>query len=184
MCRTVLTDLITLQPLQTFTSTKFVVRVAFSPTGRYWASASYDRWIVLYEATSPTHSEPTEDDIPLDETDDASFASDPTLRYVARHRIQLDTNPESILFDPQERYLLYTVRNSCLLFYLHLGEWTISTKSFNAHPLDTHVSFSVLNLALHPSGRLVGCQTGDHQGRGGERVLIYGLEPDEVRLAS
>lgn len=57
--------------------------------------------------------------------------------------------------------------------------WETRSKSFNAHPGDTHVSFSVLDMALHPSGRLIACVTGDHAS-GGERVLVYGTEPDEV----
>lgn len=58
----------------------------------------------------------------------------------------------------------------------------MKTKSFNPHPMDTHVSFSVLNMALHPSGRMIACQTGDGRGGTGERVLLYGVEPDEVCL--
>jgi hypothetical protein len=75
-------------------------------------------------------------------------------------------------------WLLYTTRSSHLLHYLCPLTLTARTKSFNAHPLDTHVSFSVLNMALHPSGRVVACQTGD--GMAGERVLLYDAHPDEV----
>ncbi|ORY33390.1 WD40-repeat-containing domain protein [Naematelia encephala] len=176
---TVLTDLITSQTLQTWKSGKFVVRVAFSPDGRFLATASYDRNVVVYEALATA-----EPDIPLDETDDAALACEPDLRYEEKHRIKVDSNPEAILFHPMSEWLMYTLRESHQLYYVHLGSWQVRTKSFNPHPFDTHVSFSVLNMALHPSGRIVACQTGDHRGGSGERILLYGIEPDETeRLA-
>ncbi|OCF34194.1 hypothetical protein I316_04144 [Kwoniella heveanensis BCC8398] len=188
---TVLTDLITNEPLQTFRSQKFVVRVAFSADGRYMATASYDHHIVLYHAVGPATPEPlSEDDIPLDESDDPLLASEPMLRYEEVHRVKVDSNPESIIFHPQSTYLMYTVRSSHLLYYLRLHQpsgsplgprsWETITKSFNPHPMDNHVSFSVLNMALHPSGKIIACQTGDHRGNAGERILLYGVEPEET----
>ncbi|WVQ94844.1 hypothetical protein IAU59_001927 [Kwoniella sp. CBS 9459] len=184
---TVLTDLITNEPLQTFRSQKFVVRVTFSPDGRYMATASYDHHIVLYSAVGSAVPEPSSDDeddeVPLDETDDSLLASDATLRYEEVHRIKVDANPESIVFHPQSTYLLYTIRSSHLLYYLsldHQRRWETMTKSFNPHPMDNHVSFSVLNMALHPSGKIIACQTGDHRGNAGERILLYGVEPEET----
>ncbi|WVF67245.1 hypothetical protein IAT40_001993 [Kwoniella sp. CBS 6097] len=187
---TILTDLITNEPLQTFRSQKFVVRVAFSPDGRYMATASYDHHIVLYSAVGSAIPDPLgEDDIPLDESDDLLLASESTLRYEEVHRIKVDSNPESIIFHPQSTYLLYTVRSSHLLYYLNLDPsspssgrqlWEIATKSFNPHPMDNHVSFSVLNMALHPSGKIIACQTGDHRGNAGERILLYGIEPGDI----
>jgi WD40 repeat protein len=179
-----LIDLISNTTLQSFVSRKFVVRVAFSPTGRFIATASYDHTIAIYEAVSATHSM-DEADV-LDETDDAALAGDPILRYEQRRTIETETNPESIVF--KDDWLLWTTRSSHLLNYIRLpaaktlprSEWEIVTKSFNEHPMDDHVSFSVLNLVLDPSKRLVACQTGDHRGSGGERVLIYGAEPEEV----
>lgn len=148
-------------------------------------TASYDRNIVIYEAIhSWSAPAATEDDIPLDDSDDANLACEPLLRFEERHRITVDANPEAILFHPRSQWLLYTVRSSHLLFYVRLDDrgspWEVITKSFNPHPHDTHVSFSVLNLALHPSGRIVACQTGDHRGGAGERILLYGIEPEEV----
>lgn len=161
------------------------MRVAFSPDGRFLATASYDRNIVIYEAvsswTAPTQEE---DDLPLDDTDDPNLACDPQLRFVERHRVSVDANPEAILFHPNSQWLMYTVRSSHLLHYLRLDDsgmpWEVITKSFNPHPQDTHVSFSVLNLSLHPSGRMIACQTGDHRGTAGERILLYGVEPEEA----
>lgn len=156
--------------------------MAFSPDGRYFATASYDRHVVVYEATTSAAAPPLDDDaMPVDGDDDPNLACDPALRYVECHRIPTESNPEAILFAGD--WLLYTLRSSHLLHYVRLGEWTKATKSFNPHPLDTHVSFSVLNMALHPSGKVVACQTGDHRAANGERILIYGLEPEEVSRA-
>ena len=211
-----MTDLITREALQTFKSSKFVVRVAFSPDGRFIATASYDKNIIVYEAITQPHPDPPasihsqgvsrdaemmedEDGMILDEHDDHRLACEPSLRYEERHRIRTETNPEAILFHPASTWLMYTVRSSHELFYVRLphhtgssGEdkaeapqpvekdWSVKTKSFNPHPMDNHVSFSILNLSLHPSGRVLACQTGDHRGAGGERILLYGVEPDEV----
>lgn len=201
MASTVLTDLITGEPLQTFKSSKFVVRVAFSPDGRYFATASYDRHVVIYRATSsavPLTQMDEDDALILDDTDDIALASDPTLRYEEVKRIKVDSNPESIVFHPASTYLLYTLRSSHLMYYVKLpapdtaqtdqgaatrgsDDWSIITKSFNPHPMDLHISFAVLNMAVHPSGKLIACQTGDHRGGSGERILLYGIEPHEVR---
>ncbi|WVO16717.1 hypothetical protein L204_104398 [Cryptococcus depauperatus] len=190
---TILTDLITNRSLQTFSSKKFVVRVSFSPNGLYMATASYDRDIVIYVATSSAMPPPLRgDDIPIDNMDIPAFACEPGLRFTEAKRITVEWNPEAILFHPESKYLLYTTRSSHLLYYVCLPsestalreEWSIKTKSFNPSPMDTHISFTVLNMALHPSGRIVACQTGDHVGNSGERILLYGIEPEESeRLA-
>ena len=156
-------------------SSKFVVRVAFSHDGMFLATASYDRHIVVYRAVTPALS----NEEVLDDTDDANLACEPMLLYEECHRAKTDTNPEAIAFTTE--WLLYTLRSSHLLHYLHLGSWTTRTKSFNPHPMDTHVSFSVLNLSVHPSGKIVACQTGDHRGGAGERILLYDVDPDQVR---
>lgn len=194
----ILTDLITRQPLQTFHHAKFVVRCAFSQDGRWLATASYDRTIILYEdsqwdypsSAAPPAGEQEEEEDALDEGDDPVLAEDPTLRYQERHRITLEHNPESIVFDARSRYLLYTTRASHLLRYVQLPEsgatttttttttaaeepFTTFTKSFNPHPDDSHISFAVLNLVIDPTGRMIACQTGDHAGGTGERVLLY-----------
>jgi WD40 repeat protein len=156
-----------------------VVRVAFSPDGSFFATASYDRNVVVYRATAAALApSPDEDAMPLDDGDDPNLACDPTLRFEECHRVSTESNPEAMLFAGE--YLLYTLRSSHLLFYLRLDEWSTTTKSFNPHPMDTHVSFSVLNLVLHPSAKVIACQTGDHRAGSGERILIYGTGPEEV----
>jgi WD40 repeat protein len=160
-----------------------VVRATFSPDGNYFATASYDHTIVIYQvdpSTSYLSPPEHEDDIPLDGTDDPLLACDPSLRYQEVKRIKVESNPEAIVWHPQSTWLLYTLRSSHLLYYVSMNGWQTRTKSFNPHPRDNHVSFSVLNLAIHPSGRILACQTGDQRGGAGERILLYGIEPDEV----
>ena len=125
-----------------------------------------------------------EDDLELlDEGDDEVLAGEPTLRYKKIKSLELETNPEGLVFT--DTHLLYTSRSSHLLHFLSLptgtaGGFETRTKSFNPSPLDTHVSFSVLYLALHPEGKLVACMTGDPATTGaGERVLIYSTELQE-----
>jgi WD40 repeat protein len=173
-----LTDLITSETLQTFKSGKFVVRVACSPDGKYMATASYDHTIVIYQSDGPLVEE--DEDAVLDDTDDVTLASRQTLQYKEVRRIKVESNPEAIMFHPKSTSLLYTLRASHLLYYVDLGTGEVSTKSFNPHPMDTHVSFSVLNMALHPSGKVIAFQTGDNRGTAGERILFYGTEVDET----
>lgn len=220
---TVLTDLVTSTPVQTFRQTKFVVRVCFSADGRWLATASYDRTINIYENThTPAlgvrgdeyHAAAEEghigDEVPIiDREDDPELACEPGLGYVLRHTVTTEGNPEAVLFHPKAEWMIWTERGGYEMKYLRLptpsapsagsatsssttGEdiamdgpgdnvqpWETRSKSFNAHPGDTHVSFSVLDMALHPSGRMIACVTGDHAS-GGERVLVYGTELDEV----
>lgn len=159
------------------------------------ATAGHDRMLHIYSVDTP-HRRMDEDDLDLlDETDDEALAGEPTLRYKRVKTVELETNPEGLVFTPT--HLIYTLRSSHLLYFLSLPAetsnpsqsqaqsaipWTTRTKSFNPSPLDTHVSFSVLYLALHPGGKLVACMTGDPATTGaGERVLIYSTDilPEE-----
>jgi WD40 repeat protein len=187
----ILSDLITTTPIQTFKHNKFVNLTAFSPSGEYIVTAGHDRMLHIYSVDTP-HKRMNEDDLELlDETDDEALAGEPTLRYKKVKTVELETNPEGLVFTPT--HLIYTLRSSHLLYFLSLpttsthgqtdgSEWRTRTKSFNPSPLDTHVSFSVLYLALHPGGKLVACMTGDPATTGaGERVLIYSTDilPEE-----
>lgn len=235
---TVITDLVTSTPVQTLQQTKFVVRVCFSPDGRWLSTASYDRTINVYETThrpslgvradeyhAAAEGGGVGDEVPIiDRDDDPELACEPGLGYVLRHTVKTEGNPEALLFHPRSEWMIWTERGGFEMKYLRLpgersergergesvigvgtgagtqsaGEdvamdgvdgtegvkpWDIRSKSFNAHPGDTHVSFSVLDMALHPSGRMIACVTGDHAS-GGERVLVYGTELDEVSLSS
>jgi WD40 repeat protein len=176
LLRSILTDVITQTALQTFRSSRFVVRVAFSACGKWLATASYDKQITIYDV----ESEMVADNDVLDDTDDPYLACEPSLRYKECRRIKVDHNPEAILF--YSNWLVYTTRSSHNMYYVNVHTGETRTKSFNHHPLDTHISFSVLNMVLHPGGKVIAFQTGDHAS-GGERILLYGAEPDQTERA-
>lgn len=135
-------------PIQTLRDhRRFAVRVAFSQDARFLASASYDKTIHIYE--------------------------DEQGRYVRRHTITLTSNPEALLFvrgapdQAGERpWLVYTVRDSVMLHYVgmptHTTAWDVLTYNTNPDPDDFHASYSLLDLAMHPSGQYISAQTGDH----------------------
>lgn len=125
--------------------------------------------------------QPEDADI-LDESDDPNLACEPSLRYEERYRIQVEHNPEALLF--HDGWLIYTTRSSHMMHYFRLSDGETRTRSFNHHPLDTHISFSVLNMVVHPSGKVIACQTGDHAGSAGERILLYSIAPEEVSLVT
>ena len=184
----VLTDLITSTPLQSFSHKKFVNLVSFSPDGQYLATGGHDRTINIYRMTKP-HLSLGEDELEvLDSEDKEELAGEPTLRYEERVWTgELEGNPEAMVWT--DKFLIYTIRGSCLLYFLQVpsgditsGNWNSKTKSFNPSPLDMHVSFSVLYLALNPEGTMVACLTGDPATTGGgERVLIYSTEIKEEK---
>lgn len=91
----------TRQPLQEFKDhSKFVVRTAFSPSGTFLASASYDRRILIYRSTCPSSSSSQrqrEGGNGDDEEDDVEVRPLGT-RYERVHEVQLHANPEAILF--------------------------------------------------------------------------------------
>lgn len=106
-------DLVKGEVVQTFKHAKFVVRVAFSPDGKWLATASYDRTIALYSldpATGPA---------PPGGADDDELAEDPLdvacpLRWELRRNFECVGNPEGLVFGPQldgeEDWLAYTER--------------------------------------------------------------------------
>ncbi|KDN40617.1 hypothetical protein K437DRAFT_238797 [Tilletiaria anomala UBC 951] len=153
---------------------KFVVRVAFDASGRYLASAGYDRRINIY--------------LREEEEDPKDLA----VSYELVHTIETASNPEAILFvqsgevtDSQNNavqldlrdWLVYTIRGDCFLHYVALpthrqvessneerviADWEELRYNTNPSRDDYHVSYSLLDLALHPSGMYLSAQTGDH----------------------
>lgn len=120
---TVLTDLVTRAPVQSFKQGKFVVRVCFSADGRWLATASYDRTIHIYEtAYAPAlgvraaeYHQAAEagagDEVPIiDAEDDPELACEPGLSYQLRHTLHTDGNPEAVLFSPRGEWLIWTDR--------------------------------------------------------------------------
>lgn len=185
-------DFVTGSVIQQLQSDKFVVRVLFNEQG-YLATASYDRTVRVYEGKNavPARTGDDDEDIwidALDDTDDLKAAADPKLEYTIVQKVETEGNPEALIF--VEGWLVFSVRGSHELKYLglpsspstslttSLDKWPIRSKSLNPQG-DSHVSFAVLDLAVHPSGKIIAGITGDHA-TGGERVLLYGAAVDET----
>ncbi|WFD26477.1 hypothetical protein MNAN1_001460 [Malassezia nana] len=140
--------------------TRFVVRVSHSDDGRFMATAGYDKRIHIY----------------------AVDVRDGRPMYMRLHSLTLPTNPEALLFVPgpmtpghassdERLWLVYTARDRVVLHYVALPigreapgtpDWSVLAYNTNADPDDEHVSYSLLHLSVHPSGRYIAAQTGDH----------------------
>lgn len=163
-------------PIQTLRDHhRFAVRVAYSHDARFLASAGYDKTIHIYE--------------------------DEQGCYVRRHTITLTSNPEALLFvrgapdqAGERAWLVYTVRDSVMLHYVAMPTdttaWDMLTYNTNPDPDDFHASYSLLDLALHPSGQYISAQTGGHGSQctlsGGSdhtlsRILLMPLFSDKRR---
>lgn len=111
--RVVVWDLLTRKPVQVLKDhSKFVVKVALSPTGEYLASIGYDKKVIVYRRTKRTtfaashvalrsaqgeiHEEEEENE--KEEEDDDGVEDLKGPRYEKVHEIETQTNPEAILF--------------------------------------------------------------------------------------
>ncbi|WFC95509.1 hypothetical protein MBRA1_002157 [Malassezia brasiliensis] len=154
------------QPVQTLKEhARFVVRVAHSPCGTFLASAGYDKKVVVYRA--------------MRHGDD--------LTYTKVHELALAANPEAMVFVvgpsappapgqelsvPRRAWLVFSERGRVELTYVALPapdleegaapDFTTVKYNTNPDPDDHHAGYSLLDLSVHPSGRYLCAQTGDH----------------------
>ncbi|CED82079.1 G protein beta subunit-like protein [Phaffia rhodozyma] len=176
-------DLITQKTLQTFQNQKFVVRVLFSPTGNYFATASYDHTLKVYRLRTPLPLAPNLG--PSNDEDEEEDISELESDYELVKILEVKSNPEGLVFGPpteetgEAAWLAFTTRGDHHIKYLMLpssvedqAEWEI--RKFNLNPNgDDFVSFSILSLALHPSNKFIAMTTGDHTGPQSSRVFLY-----------
>ncbi|KAJ9091642.1 hypothetical protein QFC19_009012 [Naganishia cerealis] len=141
----ILTDLITQRTLQSFRHGKFVVRCAFSPDAGRWVGTA------SYDKTIRIYEDlgwvPATES-PVRDTVDTDWV-------VEEGNVNND-DPELA----EEPTLRYTLRHT-----LTLAE----------NPESLLFTPDVLNVVPDPSGRMIACQTGDHAGGTGERVLLYDI---------
>ncbi|KAM0789352.1 hypothetical protein ACM66B_000183 [Microbotryomycetes sp. NB124-2] len=149
---------------------KYVVRVAWSPDGRWLATLGYDKQVVLYEVT--------EKRIPVaqDEEDDDELANAPRLEIEKRKTVQTKSNPEACIFLPDSAYFLWTTRDDNMLHELALPtggigeqEWRETKFNLNENQQDHWVSFSILHMTLHPHLPVLALQTSTDN----SRILLY-----------
>ena len=140
---------------------RFVVKCAFSITGQFFASISYDKSLKVYELVGQD--------------------------YRLVHTAQFATNPETLLFIG-DAWLVYTRRDDYQLHYLELTSFATSSYNLNERK-DTHVSFSMYGLlrkgnllisdslasALHPSQKVISLQTGPPL----SQIFLYPFHSEE-----
>jgi COMPASS component SWD3 len=133
--------------------TKYVVRVAWSPGGTRFASASYDKSVCVYA-----------------EAEDESS----TDKWRLEHKWLFAGTVECIIF-VTEFSVLVSVRDSHLLYLLDLT--TYERTDINLNPnLDDWVSFTAMDLSLSPNKKWVLVATDKN------KLLIYKLGgSDQVR---
>ncbi len=121
--------------------TKFVVRVAFSDSGRYLASAGYDRKINIFRPTAASShdvlSPPASQQADAEPDEPQRLAG--RLQYELAHVIETPSNPEALLFLTQAKpgglereWLIYTIRGDSFLHYVALPSGASSAAASSA----------------------------------------------------
>jgi len=215
--------------------TRFVVHSAYSPDGRFLATAGYDRKILIYErkafpqsrrrlaSSDVTEDEEQDDDaepVPLEapfklvHSLDTKGGNPEAIQFVSTNLLPLPEDdalgrpaapaPTELAADRPRTWLAFSCRGECHINYLALprveppartssgpaadtdvltahvdalnltssqnattdteepADWTLVKCNTNENVDDWHVSYSLLSLALHPSGKFLSAQTGDH----------------------
>jgi COMPASS component SWD3 len=111
---------------------KHVVRVKWSPDGKRFATASYDHLLKVLEEK---HNE------------------DGALSYVEIKSIDLPEAVESIVWTPDGKWLIASVRLDNYLHYYNTDTWVETKFNMNAVQHDDHVSFTAMDLQLSSDGK-------------------------------
>ncbi|KAL7752076.1 hypothetical protein RI367_002605 [Sorochytrium milnesiophthora] len=129
---------------------KYVTSTAFSPDGRTWFSAAYDRQVHVYKQTSAT-----------------------PLKYEFVSAVLVPGPVESAVYTRDSRFIIVGCRNSYHLHIIDLqpAQPTVALFSLNASADDTYVSFTPMSLAVSPSGKYLLLATSSPSGR----VIMYRL---------
>ncbi|GAA6028276.1 hypothetical protein JCM8097_006952 [Rhodosporidiobolus ruineniae] len=157
---------------------KYIVRVVWSPDGRYLATLGYDKLIHIYRF-SLSASTSTSSDAPalLDDELPDPLAATPSVSLTLAHTVHTRTNPEAAVFLPDSRTLVWTAREDHLLHYQTVpaegnetgeGGWAAESYNLNENG-DAHISFSILHITLHPTLPLLSLQTNTTNAR----LLLY-----------
>lgn len=112
---------------------KHVVHVKWSPDGKYLATASYDHFIkVLEEKIDSDTNEST---------------------YVVVKTLALEEAVESIVWTPDGKWLIGSVRMDNYLHYFDATTWQETKFNMNAAQHDDHVSFTAMDVVLSKDGK-------------------------------
>jgi WD40 repeat protein len=133
---------------------KFIVKIIWSPNGRWVAAVAYDKQVIIYEVVE-TAAEQMENAL-LDGEEADELATTPKIELVQRLIRPVRTNPESAVFLPDSSSLVYSAREDHLLHYVRLpgpnpssDDWALSTINLNENG-DAWVSFSMYVPPLPP----------------------------------
>jgi COMPASS component SWD3 len=111
---------------------KHVVRVAWSPNGKRFATASYDHFVKV-----------------LDE----KVNEDGEVKYEVIKEIEFAEAVESIVWTPDEKWLIVSARLDNYLHYYDTENWKETKFNMNVAQHDDHVSFTAMDLELSPDGK-------------------------------
>ncbi|GJN90773.1 hypothetical protein Rhopal_003787-T1 [Rhodotorula paludigena] len=161
--------------------TKYIVRTAWSPDGRYIATIGYDKHIHIYRFDlSDCSSSSSEAPTALDDEEPDPLATCPDVTLTKAHTVTARTNPEAAVWLPDSQWLVWSAREDHLLHYLRApadsaaagaddaAVWEEQTINMNENG-DSFVSFSVLFITLHPTLPLLSLQTNTPSAR----ILLY-----------
>ena len=154
--------------LASLTPARSVVRVAWSPDGRWFCTAGYDRTLCVYEAVPL----PADASSGSAELDDDEFASLPRFAFPLRWKKTFSSNPEACVFLPDSQYLAFSRRDDNHLNYVRLPSpsdsaaerdypdeaWAITRYNLN-ETLDSHISFCMCVRSASIPARVVRADT-------------------------
>lgn len=164
---------------------RFVVRCCWSGDGEWLATAGYDKRINVYRRVAVDGSG-------MDEDEDEIEVKPLKTRLELCQTINTKGNPEAIVFLPkgaqppgdkeasaspqQLPWLVWTQRDDCHINYDRVAALNTPTRSLryniNPTPLDTHISYSLLSLSIHPTLPLLCLITGSHATEGAPTQIL------------
>lgn len=130
---------------------KFVVHAKFAPDGSSFLSACYDHTLVLYKAGP----------------DPQSFSPLRTFEF--------DGNVEAACYSPDSKWVIVGVRDDNYLHYIDTATLEVIKFNMNANG-DDIVSFTVMDLAVSPSGKHVLATTDHRSGR----VILFKISSNTI----
>ncbi|KDE06089.1 hypothetical protein MVLG_03508 [Microbotryum lychnidis-dioicae p1A1 Lamole] len=179
-----LIDLVTRKVKQVLRDhTKYVVGTLFDSDQGKWAMTwARDNSLRIYEFE---YKQGETEEIVLEGEESDEFASEPEVRLIERHVVHTVTNPEAAVFLPGATHLVYTARDDHLLHEVVLPQtedesnaWSTNGINLNENG-DDWCSFSILEIALHPTLPILSLQTSTENAR----ILLYAFHSPH-RLAT
>jgi WD40 repeat protein len=169
--------------------TKYAVAARFVSSrpslGDWIVSAGHDGLVNIYRQSTATTTDTTQADITVTvvaDTEATNVSDAPIYTLYKQHRFR--TAVEAVCALPPTSSagpeIVVAIRDDPYLRYLRLDTDEEQRFSINADPLDTHVSFSILDLSVSPCGQYIAAAT-DKEPVG--LVIVYACK-QERQVAS